>query len=201
MKVKLSIIFITAVIFCSKPLQAQDFKGIATVGINASQIDGDYLSGYHKFGLMVGVGVERKLYKRWSVSLGLEFMEKGSRTSYKDSSIYFKWKLQYLDLPLLFSFKAHQRFRFQLGLTPSILVNEKVDNGNGYYKPAFKDDLFHALISPGVEFSFAENLSLLLRYQYSITPFNSGVSYTVPKFHNLISVGLRYYFIGKHIEQ
>src|SRR4051812_40477875 len=102
------------------------------VGANACQIDGDKLSGFHKPGYMFGMGVERSIYKRWSVLVGIEFMEKGSRTSSKDSILYFKWKMQYIDIPVVLSFKAHQRFRFQLGITPSVLVNEKIDIGYGY---------------------------------------------------------------------
>ncbi len=192
--------FICAFIFYHTS-EAQSFKGIITGGANACQIDGDGLSGFNKPGYMFGLGVERELYKRWSVLLGIEFMEKGSRTSSKDSILYFKWKMQYIDVPLILSFKAHPRFRFQAGITPSILVNEKIDVGYGYQKTSFKDDVFHLLVAPAVEFFPLENLSLLLRYQYSLTRFNSQITNTTPKFHNLITVGLRFYFGGEATEQ
>ncbi|MDF2457242.1 MAG: hypothetical protein K0R51_3235 [Cytophagaceae bacterium] len=181
--------------------QAQSFKGIITGGANACQIDGDGLSGFHKPGDMLGLGVERELHKRWSVILGIEFMEKGSRTSSQDSILYFKWKMQYIDVPLVLSFKAHPRFRFQAGITPSILLNEKIDVGYGYQKTSFKDDPFHLLVAPAVEFFPLDNVSLLLRYQYSLIRFNSQVQNTIPKFHNLITVGLRFYFGNETIEQ
>jgi len=182
-----------ALLWCVE-LQAQTFKGIITAGANACQIDGDGLSGFHKPGYMLGLGVERSIYKRWSASLGIEFMEKGSRTSSKDSVLYFKWKMQYIDFPLILSFKAHSRFRFQLGITPSLLVNERRDDGFGYQKPIVKSDVVHLLIAPAVEFFPVDNVSLLLRYQYSLVRFNSQVQNTIPKFHNLITVGLRFYF-------
>ena len=193
------ILIISALLICYKT-QAQSFSGIITGGANACQIDGDKLSGFHKPGYMLGLGLERSIYKRWSVLLGIEFMEKGSRTSSKDSVLYFKWKMQYIDIPLVLSFKAHQRFRFQMGITPSVLVNEKIDVGYGYQTPAFKDDLLNVLIAPAVEFFPIDNVSLLMRYQYSLIRFNSQVSNTTPKFHNLITVGLRFYFGEKNTE-
>lgn len=198
---KLKFLFLIAALIFSQDSQAQSFKGIITGGANACQIDGDGLSGFHKPGYMLGLGVERQLYKRWSVLLGIEFMEKGSRTSSKDSIVYFKWKMQYLDVPLIISFKAHPRFRFQAGITPSILLNEKVDVGFGYQKTSFKDDLFHLLVAPAVEFFPLENVSLLMRYQYSLIRFNSQVQNTIPKFHNLITVGLRFYLGNETTEQ
>ncbi len=196
--IKLKFFLITcALLFCYE-IQAQSFRGIITGGVNACQIDGDKLSGYHKPGYMLGLGVERVLYKRWSVLLGIEFMEKGSRTSSKDSILYFKWKMQYIDIPVVLSFKAHPRFRFQAGITPSILINEKIDIGFGYQTPAVKDDLLNVLIAPAVEFFPLDNVSLLMRYQYSLIRFNSGVPNTVAKFHNLITVGLRFYLGGKN---
>jgi len=200
-KTELKFILIIGALLLSYEMQAQTFRGIITGGANACQIDGDKLSGFHKPGYMFGVGVERSIYNRWSVLLGIEFMEKGSRTSSKDSVLYFKWKMQYIDIPVVLSFKAHQRFRFQLGITPSVLVNEKIDIGYGYQAPPFKDDAVNVLIAPAVEFFPLDNVSLLLRYQYSLIRFNSQVPDTSPKFHNLITVGLRFYFGEKKEEQ
>ncbi|HSZ72565.1 MAG TPA: outer membrane beta-barrel protein [Cytophagaceae bacterium] len=183
-------------LFYGKEVKSQSFKGIITVGANACQIDGDRLSGFHKPGYMLGLGVERKLTKRMSLLLGLEFMEKGSKTSSKDSILYFKWKMDYLDIPLVFSWQAHQRFRFQAGITPSVLLNDKIDYGTGFTTPAFQDDRVNLLIAPAVEFFPSENISLLMRYQYSLIRFNSHVPNTVAKYHNLITVGLRFYLGG-----
>ena len=200
-KTKLKFILIIGALFMSYEIQAQAFRGIITGGANACQIDGDNLSGFHKPGYMLGIGVERTIYKRWSVLLGIEFMEKGSRTSSKDSIRYFKWKMQYIDIPIILSFKAHQRFRFQLGITPSVLVNEKTDIGYGYQTPPFKDDALNVLMAPAIEFFPLDNVSLLLRYQYSLIRFNSQVQNTTPKFHNLLTVGLRFYFGEKNKAQ
>jgi hypothetical protein len=120
-------------------------------------------------------------------------MEKGSRTAFKDSVNYFKWKMQYIDIPLTLAFKLHERFHFQLGLTPSVLVNDKVDIGLGFRPSDPKNDALHFLFASGIEFFPIPDLALLMRYQYSLTRFNSKVENTTPKFHNLISIGLRYY--------
>lgn len=183
-------------LFFSVSLYAQHFKGFITLGVNASQIDGDRLSGFYKSGLMGGVGVAWQFHDRWNMSIGTEFMEKGSRTAFRDSVNYFKWKMQYIDFPVAMSLKVHPRFSFQVGITSSVLINDKTDTGFGYRSSDPKNDFVHFLIAPGVEFFPIKNIALLMRYQYSITRFNSRVEDTIPKFHNLISIGLRFYVQG-----
>jgi len=174
-------------------VHAQKFKGLVTLGINTSQIDGDGLSGYYKSGLMLGAGVAIQLHERWSMNVSVEYMGKGSRTAFRDSVNYFKWKMQYIDIPLALSLKVHERFSFQLGLTPSVLVNDKVDGGFGYTASVPKNDPLNLLIAPGFEYFPVKNISFLARYQYSLIRFNSSVSNATAKFHNLISIGLRFY--------
>lgn len=176
---------------------AQEFKGVLTVGLNASQIDGDGLSGFHKSGLMLGAGVAWQFHEKLSVNMSLEFMEKGSRTAFKDSLNLFKWKMQYIDIPVAISIRFHERFFAQLGLTPSVLLNDKVDSGLGYVSSNPQNDRFHLLGAVGIEFLLHEKLSLLMRYQYSLMRFNKEVSNTTPKYHNIISIGLRLYLENK----
>jgi opacity protein-like surface antigen len=190
---KVRVFLFLLIISSSLSLHAQQFKGLVNVGINTSQIDGDGLGGFYKSGLMLGGGVALQFHERCRVSVCAEFMGKGSRTAFKDSVNYFRWKMQYIDIPLALSFKLHERFSFQVELTPSVLINDKVDAGLGFQASNPKNDAFHYLAAGGVEFFPIENMSLLMRYQYSLTRFNGGVDNTVPKFHRLISVGLRFY--------
>ena len=176
---------------------AQEFKGILTVGLNASQIDGDGLSGFHKSGLMLGAGVAWQFHEKLSVNMSLEFMEKGSRTAFKDSLNLFKWKMQYIDIPVAIALRFHERFSGHLGLTPSVLLNDKVDNGLGYISSNPQNDRFHFLGALGIEFLLLEKLSLLMRYQYSLMRFNKEVSNTTAKYHNIISIGLRLHLENK----
>ncbi|MDB5273076.1 MAG: hypothetical protein JWO58_1443 [Chitinophagaceae bacterium] len=194
---KLLFFFVTCAFLFLNEVNAQSFKGIITAGANACQIDGDRLSGFHKPGWMLGIGVERVINKRWSVLLGIEFMEKGSRSTSKDSLIYLKWKMDYMDIPLVLSCKVHPRFRFQAGITPSVLLNDKIDGGLGYQAPYQKDDAVNFLIAPAVEFFPADNISLLMRYQYSLVRFNSHATGERAMYHNLITVGLRLYLTGE----
>lgn len=191
MKVRFILFFL--LIFSLSAVRAQKFTGLVTVGINTSQIDGDGLSGFYKSGLMLGGGVALDLHKRWSVNLSVEFMEKGSRTAFNDSVNYFKWKMQYIDMPLTLNFLANNKFSFLLGLTPSVLINDKVDVGNGYEPSATKNDAVNLLFASGVEFFPKKNIALLMRYQYSMIRFNNKVENTTAKFHNLITIGLRLY--------
>ncbi|MEL6944126.1 MAG: hypothetical protein AAFO82_15815, partial [Bacteroidota bacterium] len=53
-------------------LQAQQrFKGAVVAGMNVSQIDGDLLFGFNKFGFNGGVQVSTIFTERWEMSVEL----------------------------------------------------------------------------------------------------------------------------------
>ncbi|MCF8331934.1 MAG: hypothetical protein K9H84_05735, partial [Bacteroidales bacterium] len=66
------------IVMLSLSAYAQVIKGAAILGTNLSQVDGDEIYGFHKFGLNVGASAIIPIDDRWSVSLETLYSEKGS---------------------------------------------------------------------------------------------------------------------------
>lgn len=79
------------------------FKGSAVLGINASQIDGDNLAGYDKFGLSGGLKVEFPLSSVLDMGVEFLFSQRGSRSQIiKNRFVELaRIHLNYIELPLL----------------------------------------------------------------------------------------------------
>ena len=55
----------------------QYFKGGLFGGTVASQVHGDLLSGFQKFGITGGVFVDREINDRWAIQMELQYIQKG----------------------------------------------------------------------------------------------------------------------------
>jgi len=90
-------------------LIAQNFIGIANVGLNISQVDGDEIYGFRKFGANIGPSVMYSFgkNKQWQIFLETNFSQKGSYQKYPNSYIdtmklpYYNLRLNYVEIPFL----------------------------------------------------------------------------------------------------
>ena len=97
---------VVLVVFCFLPCaNGQVFNAKLIGGFNASQLEGDNLSGFDKIGLQTGIGVEYKLFNK-SVIIELLFNQKGSSSTFSISSgrERISTRLDYLQIPVLLSF-------------------------------------------------------------------------------------------------
>jgi hypothetical protein len=124
--------------FCSSNLifAQREFKGGFLAGAVTSQISGDGLGGWDKFGLVAGAWVEVPFSDRMALNVTMKYINKGSRTKVDSVSFQtFGYYLNYIDVPLLISYRfnsASQKNPIDLLLGPSIgiLLNQKiVSNG------------------------------------------------------------------------
>jgi len=190
---------------CSTASQAQDeeqktLRTSLVIGFTASQIDGDQISGYNKSGVSMGAAARFKFSKRWSLQPEILFQQKGSRQSNRDSLAtagsqvpsFYKYRLHYVQVPVLLAFEASPRFTIQGGLSFGYLLSAKVDQGNLYSSGLVdaigfrKTDACSAI---GVEFSVFDNLGLNLRHEYSLMSTTPGTAYNY--LNNTIIVGVR----------
>ena len=84
--------------------QKRNFKGGLIAGAVTSQISGDGLGGWDKFGLAAGAWVNVPFSDRSSATMTMKFINKGSRT--KRDTINFEtfgYYLNYIEVPLWFS--------------------------------------------------------------------------------------------------
>ena len=110
--------------------QKRNFKGGLIAGAVTSQISGDGLGGWDKFGLAAGAWVNVPFSDRASATMTMKFINKGSRT--KRDTINFEtfgYYLNYIEIPLWFSYRLSKKSdsRLVLNVAPCIgfLLNQK----------------------------------------------------------------------------
>ena len=122
----------TSVLFAQNSNTQIRFRGGAILGLNATQVDGDNIVGYHKLGLNAGFISEIPINQKWFVSLEILFNQKGSQSSRRQDSLAlgtpslypadFKIKLNYADVPILINYQDKKNISFGLGFSVGWLV-------------------------------------------------------------------------------
>ncbi len=114
------------------------FRGMVIAGFNMSQIDGDRMAGYYKFGFNGGVGVFAMIKKKFSLSMELLYNMKGAKSQlnnakYNSRSI----SLDYLDIPVMFNFHDKKIAIFGAGFSVGGLIrkNQVIYDAQGYKQP------------------------------------------------------------------
>lgn len=163
----------------------QQIKGAVIGGLNATQVDGDEVFGYHKFGVNVGAAAIIPFSKKFSVGLENLFNQKGSyrKPIYEvgeDGS--YKLKLNYVEVPVLIHYTDRQTMTFGTGLSWGRLVSVKEwEHGKrietttlrgGPYK---RDDVNLLL---DFRFSLYKNLKFNFRYAYSVNKIRTRIFLT-----------------------
>lgn len=156
------------------------FTGGLVLGGNATQVDGDYLNGYHKFGLNAGAIGCVNFAKQFGLSLELLFSQKGSYSVTTTESpavgTYFakySIRLNYAEVPLVFHYYVTPRFHFNLGASYNVLAGaEEMYNDASYnviVDPevyAFSRHTFDGIVGGSV--ALWRGLVFDIRFQYSL---------------------------------
>ncbi len=172
---------------------AQEFKPLLIVGVNASQIDGDTLSGYDKGGIYAGIGLMYGIGKKSMLHTEITYSQKGARNKSTDDFILI-YRLNYIAIPILFSTKVHQSgILMEGGVGNAILVGQHFDF-NGFVAKSFPapiKNIDHTFII-GAEFPVIRDLTFNLRFNYSIFPVSERPAF----FNNYLTLTLRFYPSG-----
>lgn len=109
------------------------FQGVISAGLNASQIDGDGLSGFDMPGLMIGVGAIYRYSEQISFGPEFFFSQKGSRSTQDDLNkygpdIYVRHRTNYIDVPILLHYAATPRITLTGGPSFNALISANVEN-------------------------------------------------------------------------
>lgn len=113
--------------FFSLSLQAQQaFSAGASFGMTSSQISGDGLGGWDKFGITGGAFVNAPLSAKRSFRMGIYFADKGSRTK-RDTINFtsFAYRLKYIEVPLQFAYQ-NGPLTFTSGLYYGRLIKQDI---------------------------------------------------------------------------
>lgn len=181
---------------CSSSI-AQRFNAGIIAGFTATQVSGDKLAGYDKPGFQFGALASTALSQKFDVSFQILYTQKGSkRKSRVDQGDfeYYRMRLNYIEVPLMVTYKYSKRFHFESGISFGRLVSSKEEDQYGEIldRKEFKNYEFGFLA--GMNYMLLDNFYLNLQISNSILPirdfdgselyrldrdqFNSGLLFT-----------------------
>jgi len=96
-----NLLFFVFVIITSGLKAQQAFNAGVALGMTTSQISGDGLGGWDKFGFTGGAYVNAPFNSKNGLRIGLYYSEKGSRTK-RDTLNFntFAYRLNYIEVPM-----------------------------------------------------------------------------------------------------
>ncbi len=152
---------------------AQRFDGGLIAGFNATQVEGDNLSGYHKPGILAGAFVQTDIAPAVVAGMEIKYSQKGSRRKYNpkqpDVDKYIM-RLDYIDIPLFVGFRTSDKGMVIGGIAPGILLQSKELNSDGELPEPDRQEFNTFDLQPflGFQFDFLERLSVDLRLGISV---------------------------------
>jgi len=200
MKIKRLLIIVFVVI--SNSIFAQKFGGGIFSGLTMSQLDGDSWGGYHKAGINLGVYTNTEINEKLSAQLELLYIQKGSKSNSKEPNyIYYKCKLNYIQLPLLVKYKINNKINAEIGIVEAFLRTAYEDDGGGDIVPDIPFRKWETSLLVGALYNINNKLLADVRFGYSIIPVREhpgGQSFLLNKgqFNNVISISLYYKIVG-----
>jgi hypothetical protein len=190
---------------CSVALSAQkDFAGGLMIGAVTSQVSGDGMAGFNKFGYSAGAWVNIPISKKTGLDLGMQYITKGS-SSGRDTLTFQKrgFRLNYIEVPLLVTIKdLIPKLDIEITAGPYaglIILQKEVYNGvaRDVTPVPFSKIDFGAVF--GVRYWPGEKLFLEIRTTNSVihsrpapSNLNTGPLYLSGNFNNVLQ-----FIIGK----
>jgi hypothetical protein len=158
----------------------QAFKAGLALGMTTSQISGDGLGGWDKFGLTGGAYVNAPFSSKNGLRIGIYYTEKGSRTK-RDTLNFntFAYRLKYIEVPIQMSYQ-NGPFTFLTGVYYARLIQQDIlSNGLSYpVLPAFRNyDLGIAL---GTTLQLGDHLFLEGKFSTSVIPTRPSPNFANP---------------------
>jgi len=181
-----------------------DFSAGVQTGFSMSQISGDGLGGFDKFGLSAGPFVRAKWTKTSSAKVEILYINKGSRKNANPKINDFRTyvlSLNYVEVPLLYNYSYGDKLVGEAGVAIGTLLSSKQRDNDleiGFSRP-FKSTEFSMVF--GANYKFNEKLFFNARYTNSIIPVRNapengnGFSfYEAGQYNSLLQFMLGYEF-------
>ncbi len=191
-------IFLVSIFLIISTASAQYFKGGLMAGFTGSQMDGDNLDGYNKFGFTAGVFANRSFNDFWGIQMELKFIMKGAAkpVTNSDPSIY-RLSLYYYELPILATLKTSNKIKVESGFAIGYLskANAVYDSGDEDRTYEFSKTEISWLA--GIYYLLNEKFSVNLKFSYSLravshSPGNLTIWGTYGQYNNLLNLSLYY---------
>lgn len=181
-------------------LSAQRFQGGIVLGMNVSQIDGDNFPGYNKAGLVGGAFVFTEFKDNWGGQMEIRYAAKGSAAP-KYYTYVRKYRLQYIEIPVLAQYEPVNKLKLQLGLSFGYLFSAAQSDGGGYEKFNEIPSRGEVAACAGINYSVFTNTDINFRFSYSVLPVFSnytGATWGTGAWYNNVLTFAFYYRIGNN---
>ena len=187
-------------------VSAQRFDGGILGGLNASQVEGDFSTGYHKPGVVLGGFVQTDLSRKVYAGMEIKYAQKGSRENPEENDVELKkyiMRLGYMEVPAYLGYRTSENVSFFTGISAGYLMHSGEWDNYGLFQEEdqrpFNNFDFQALI--GGRLDLNDRLTFDLRVAYSFLPMRDlpGDIYWYwwdDQYNNVISTCL-YYRFGK----
>ncbi|MEI6574550.1 MAG: outer membrane beta-barrel protein [Bacteroidota bacterium] len=208
---KKSLLTILFLLIAGLAAEAQIIRGGIIAGMNATQVDGDEVFGYHKYGWNLGATAMIPITKKkWFFALETTYSQKGAyqapiwADSLKDGS--YKLNLNYLEVPMLVIFEDKGGLTFGAGASLGRLIKvEEWENGrrdtNTTLKGPYNTNDFDILLD--CRFKLYKKLKFNFRYSYSMAKirnrtYDNGISiWDRKQYNNMLTFRLIWIFNEK----
>ncbi len=172
----------------------QSFFGGLIIGGNTSQIGGDNRGGYHKLGLTGGAFAGLSITEDLDVQMELKYIQKGSLSNdVENNPLYdpFLIKLDYVDLPIVFSYNLNKInindsnlkwLKLEFGISFDFLISayQEINGWSSRKIEPWNKMVINTVI--GARFNVVKNIEIGLRFidamssicKTTIDPYNNG---------------------------
>lgn len=158
----------------------QAFKAGVSFGMTTSQISGDGLGGWDKFGITGGAFVSAPLSSKNGFRIGINYADKGSRTK-RDTLNFntFTYRLRYVEVPVQYSFQ-NGPFTFLSGLYYGRLIRQDILANSLTYEviPAFRN--FDVGLALGATLQMGDHFFIEGKFSTSIIPTRPSPNFANP---------------------
>ncbi len=157
-------------------IQAQDFEGGVLLGINTSQVGGDNLGGFNKAGLVIGVFVNKSIYKKLQLQMEMNYTQKGSKNPKMNDYNHKNYLMQdisssYIEVPFLLQYTQSHKLKIEVGAMTAYLINGYYNDLNGEIPNEINPFISYDIgLLIGLNYKYSENISMNTRISNSIFP-------------------------------
>lgn len=174
----LSFLFIL-ISFSFSGLSQLEFSGGIELGVSSTQLSGDALSGFDKFGLSAGPYVRTTFSEKSSARLGILYLNKGSKKNANPKNgdlIIYAIRLNYVEVPITYSYSIHN-IRAEGGLAVGRLISSSELGTDGRERDfVFPFEKMDYSVIVGVNYFFSENIFVNGRWSQSVIPVRKSPS-------------------------
>ena len=192
--------YIAAIFFLSISLAgfSQKFNAGMFAGVSASQVDGDFYSGFKKLGLTSGAYVNREVSSDIYWQLEIKWVMRGVYEGPTNSNPDFLYRsaYHYIEFPLSVHYLWNEKVQVEAGFSPEVLVNVKFWDQDGILDPSQYPENRRVGLSvfAGIHYWYTDKTSVGIRYTYSAFPFRDPQEWNNPQyrgyFHNVLALSM-----------